>query len=158
MDTCDLTIRHNNQITENRKTISDMANLLLDKIKTGELIGQDCPVTHRFAPGCYIREILMPAGTRIIGKIHTTEHFNILLAGKITVVTAEGYEEIQAPHTFVSKAGVQRVGIIHEDCIWQTVHVTDKTDLEEIEKEVIVEDYDQLLVDGLLSQGIGVLS
>jgi len=153
----DITTAHNNEITKNRNTILGMADLLLAKIAAGELLAQDCPVTHRFTPGCYLREILMPKGTRIIGKIHATEHFNILLTGRVTVLTAEGVEEITAPHTFISKAGVQKVVYIHEDCIWQTVHVTDKTDLEEIEKEVICEDYDHLLIDGLLSQGLGVL-
>jgi len=153
----DITTRHNQEITKNRDAIQSMALMLKDKIKTGELQSQDCPVTHRFTKGCYLREILMPAGTKIIGKIHATEHFNILLTGKVTVVTAEGSEYIEAPYTFVSKAGVQKVVFIHEDCLWQTVHVTDKTDLDEIEKEVIVESYDQLLIDGLLSNGRGVL-
>ena len=153
----DITTAHNNEITKNRNTILGMADLLLEKIECGELMAQDCPVTHRFTTGCYLREILMPKGTRIIGKIHATEHFNILLTGRVTVLTAEGVEEITAPHTFISKAGVQKVVYIHEDCIWQTVHVTDKTDLEEIENEGICEDYDHLLIDGLLSQGLGVL-
>lgn len=153
----DITTKHNNMINENRQTITEAANIMLDKIETGELISQDCPVTHRFSPGCYLREIFMPAGTRIIGKIHATEHFNIVLTGRVTVITAEGSEEIQAPHTFISKAGVQKVVVIHEDCLWQTIHITDKTDLEEIEKDVIVEDYDHLLTDGLISQGLGVV-
>ena len=153
----DITTRHNQEITKNRDAIQSMALMLKDKVETGELQSQDCPVTHRFTKGCYLREILMPAGTRIIGKIHATEHFNILLTGKVTVVTAEGSEYIEAPYTFVSKAGVQKVVFIHEDCLWQTVHVTDKTELDEIEKEVIVESYDQLLIDGLLSNGRGVL-
>lgn len=153
----DMTSTHNNEIAKNRNTILGMADILVDKIKSGELQAQDCPVVHRFTKGCYLREIFMPKGTRIIGKIHATEHFNILLKGKVTVLTAEGVDEITAPHTFVSKAGVQKVVYIHEDCIWQTVHVTDKTDLDEIEKEVVVEGYDQLLVDGLISQGLGVL-
>ena len=153
----DITTRHNQDITKNRDAIQSMALSLKDKISTGELQSQDCPVKHRFAKGCYLREILMPAGTRIIGKIHATEHFNILLTGKVTVITAEGSEYIEAPFTFVSKAGVQKVVIIHEDCLWQTLHVTDKTELDEIEKEVIVESYDQLLIDGLLSNGRGVL-
>jgi len=153
----DMTTKHNNEITSNREAILSMADLLLKKVEAGELISQECPVTHRFTPGCYLREIFMPKGTRVIGKIHATEHFNILLTGHVTVVTAEGCEEIRAPYTFVSKAGVQKVVHIHEDCIWQTVHVTDKTDLDEIEKDVVVESYDQLLIDGLLSQGLGVL-
>jgi hypothetical protein len=153
----DMTTKHNNEITENRQVIMNAADDMIEKIKTGELIAQDCPVTHRFTPGCYLREILMVAGTKIIGKIHATEHFNILLTGSVTVITAEGVEHIKAPYTFISKAGVQKVVVIHEDCIWQTVHVTNETDLEKIEKEVIVEGYDQLLIDGLLSQGQGVL-
>lgn len=154
----DMTTSHNDQITKNRKCITDMVDLLNGKIDSGELVSQECPVVHRFTPGCYLREIFMPAGTRVIGKIHTTEHFNILLKGRVTVITAEGSEHIQAPYTFVSKAGVQKVVDIHEDCVWQTVHITKETDLEVIEKEVIAEGYDQLLIDGLLSQGMGVLS
>ena len=119
---------------------------------------QECPVTHRFSPGCYLREIFMPKGTLIIGKIHATEHFNIILQGEVTVYTATSKERFKAPHTFVSLAGTQKAVYIHEDCIWQTVHVTDKTDLEEIEKEVIVESYDQLAEDGLLNQIRGLQS
>jgi hypothetical protein len=153
----DITTIHNQDIADNRQVITNAANDMLSKIESGELIHQDCPVTHRFTKGCYLREILMPKGTRIIGKIHATEHFNILLTGSVTVITAEGVEDMKAPYTFTSKAGVQKVVIVHEDCIWQTVHITDKTDLEEIEKDVIVESYDQLAIDDLLSQGEGVL-
>lgn len=112
----------------------------------------ECPVIHRFSPGCYLREIFMPKDTYVIGKIHATEHFNIILKGKVTVITAEGQQVLEAPCTFVSEAGVQKVVYMHEDCIWQTVHVTDKTDIDEIEKEVIVESYDQLLIDGLIEK------
>lgn len=147
----EITTNKDNEIKNNREIIQDAASYLIDQIAQGNLVAQDCPVTHRFTKGCYLREISMPKGTRIIGKIHATEHFNILLTGSVTVITAEGYEHITAPYTFISKAGVQKVVIIHEDCVWQTVHVTDKTDLDEIEKEVIVEKYDDLLIDGLLS-------
>lgn len=137
-------------IKKNRGIIGDAAQALIAGIESGDLQEQECPVTHRFTDGIYLREIFMPKGTRIIGKIHATEHFNVVLTGNCTVITAEGIEEIKAPYTFVSKAGVQKVVVVHEDCQWQTLHVTDKTDLEEIEKEVIVEDYDSLINDGLL--------
>lgn len=112
----------------------------------------DCPVTHRFAKGCYLREIFMPANTIIVGKIHATEHFNIILSGSATVVTVEGREYIKAPHTFVSAPGIQKVVWTHEDCVWQTVHVTEKTEVDEIEKEVIMEDYDQALIENLIER------
>lgn len=139
-------------ITRNRDLIQSTAEAMKEKIESGELIEQDCPVEHRFSDGIYLREIFMPKGTRIIGKIHATEHFNVILTGKVTVITAEGIEHLEAPHTFISKAGVQKVVVIHEDCQWQTLHVTDKTDLEEIEKEVIAESYNELAFDGLLEQ------
>ena len=144
-------------ITKNRKSISLVAENLKDMIKKGEAIEQECPVTHRFTPGCYLREIFMPKGTVIIGKIHATEHFNIILKGDVTVITAEGKERIKAPHTFISLAGVQKAVFIHEDCIWQTVHVTNSTDINEIEKEVIVDSYENLTIDGLIDKYEGFL-
>lgn len=139
------------RITKNRNDIQNAAIKMQEMIGLGELKEQDCPVTHRFLPGLYIREIFMPKGTRIIGKIHATEHINIVLTGCCTVFTAEiGKEEMVAPYSFISKAGVQKALVVHEDCYWQTLHVTDKTDIDEIEKEVIAEGYDQLLIDGLL--------
>lgn len=139
-------------ITNNRKKIQLAASHMIKKIECGEFIEAECPVTHRFSKGIYLREIFMPKGTRIIGKIHASEHFNVILTGEVTVITAEGVERIKAPHTFISKAGVQKIVVIHEDCKWQTLHVTDETDLEKIEEEVIAKDYDQLIVDDLLNE------
>ncbi len=101
----------------------------------------ECPVTHRFAPGVYLREIYMPADTVVIGKIHKTEHFNIILAGVVLIVHDDGSrEEIVGPCTFVSKAGVQKVLYIIEPTFWQTVHVTDETDLARLEEILISKD------------------
>jgi hypothetical protein len=98
----------------------------------------ECPVTHRFAPGVYLREIFMPADTVVIGKIHKTEHFNIILSGACLLVHEDGRrEELRAPCTFISKAGVQKVLYIIEDTVWQTVHVTPETDLARLEAELI---------------------
>lgn len=137
-------------IVANRALIDETVIRMNEGLSSGEFEPPVCPVEHRFSPGLYLRQVTMPAGAAVIGKIHSTEHFNIVLTGKCTVITAEGIEEITAPHTFISKAGVKKVVIVHEECIWQTTHVTDSTDLEEIEKQVIVESYDNLLDDGLL--------
>lgn len=105
----------------------------------------ECPVTHRFAPGVYLREIFMPADTVVIGKIHKTEHFNIILRGACLIVHDDGRREVlKAPDTFVSKAGVQKVLYILEDTIWQTVHVTDETDLQRLEALLITPEHPAL--------------
>jgi hypothetical protein len=98
----------------------------------------NCPVTHRFAPGLYLREIFMPAFTIVIGKVHKTAHFNILMRGSCFIVNDDGsHELLQAPMTFMSQAGVQKTLYIMEDMIWQTIHPTDETDLELLESQLI---------------------
>lgn len=113
----------------------------------GKLPQADCPLKHYFAPGVYLREIFMPAGLIVIGKIHKTEHFNLIEKGSCSIIHADGTtERLIAPCTFVSKAGVQKVLYIHEDCIWRTIHVTNERDLERLEAELIEPDssYPQL--------------
>lgn len=94
----------------------------------------DCPVKHHFSPGLYLREIFMPAGTVVIGRVHKTEHFNILVQGSCAIVHDDFRREIlQAPMVFVSKAGVQKALCILEDMIWLTTHVSEETDLSKLE-------------------------
>ena len=99
---------------------------------------------HYFAKGLYAREIFIPKGTLLTGKIHRTEHLNIISKGDISVVTEEGTKRITAPFTMIAKPGTKRVGYAHEDTVWTTVHATDETDLEKIELELIAADYGEL--------------
>ena len=113
-----------------------------------ELLGMDqvdCPVTHHFAPSVYAREIFMPAGSVVVGKIHKHAHLNIISKGKVIVSTEFGKKQLVAPCTFVSEAGTKRAVYIVEDCIWTTIHPTEETDLEKIEEHVIAKDYESLL-------------
>jgi len=102
------------------------------------------PVTHHFAPGTYAREMFLPAGHAIIGKIHKHAHLNIISKGKVVVTTEAGTEELEAPHTFTSYAGTKRAVYILEDAVWTTIHPTEETDLDKIEEYVIAESYDAL--------------
>ena len=102
------------------------------------------PVNHYFAPGNYAREIFMPAGICVIGKIHKHAHVNVISQGKVVVATEDGIVEMQAPYTFISQSGTKRVVLVLEDTVWTTIHPTDETDLEKIEDEVIAKDYQEL--------------
>lgn len=98
----------------------------------------ECPLKHLFAPGVYIREIWMPAGSIVIGKIHKTEHFNIVQKGRVSVFSPNcAREVIEGPVTFLSASGIQKVLYIHEDTVWSTVHVTEDRDLERLEAALI---------------------
>jgi hypothetical protein len=102
-----------------------------------------CPLFHSFADGVYVREIHIPAGELLVGKIHRHSHPNFLMRGSVSVITEDGGAELlTAPCYMISPAGTKRAVFAHEDCSWITVHVTDETDLKKIEEYVIAEDYD----------------
>lgn len=104
----------------------------------------DLPLRHHFTPGMYAREMTIPAGTILTGKIHKTTHLNIVSAGDITVWTEGGMKRIKAPFSFVSQPGTKRVGLTHADTVWTTIHVTEETDLDKLE-ELLTEPSDILL-------------
>lgn len=100
----------------------------------------ELPPVHHFAKGIYARELRIPAGTLLTGKVHRTEHLNILSAGEITVWTEDGMKRVSAPFTIVSRPGTKRVGFAHTDCVWTTIHRSDETDLEALEAELVEPD------------------
>jgi len=102
----------------------------------------DMPLFHAFAPGAYARTIFIPKGTLVVGKIHKHAHLNILIRGTVSVATEEGPVVLQAPRVMTSKAGTKRVVYTHEHTLWTTIHLTDKTNLDEIESEIIAPSYD----------------
>jgi len=80
------------------------------------------PVRSYFAPGVYARELMMPAGTVVVGKEHRTEHLNIMLTGKATLIIDGQPVEAVAPFVINSKAGTMKVAAVHEPVRWLTVH------------------------------------
>jgi hypothetical protein len=97
-------------------------------------------VVHHFSKGLYARELHIPKGTILVGKTHRFENLNIISKGEISVYTDEGIKRITAPFAIVSPPGVKRVGYAHEDTVWTSIHATNETDVDEIEKEVIADD------------------
>jgi quercetin dioxygenase-like cupin family protein len=96
-------------------------------------------VVHHFAPGLYGRELHIPAGTVLTGKIHKEGHLSLLLAGEITVWTEQGMKRLQAPQVLNTTPGTKRVGYAHTDTVWVCVHAnpTDETDLVALEADLI---------------------
>jgi hypothetical protein len=101
----------------------------------------ELPLKHSFAPGVYAREMEIPAGTLLIGKIHKHRHHNFLMKGSIIVLTeANGVELLQAPLMIVSEEGTQRIGYAITDTVWTTIHENkdNSEDLIAIEERTVV--------------------
>lgn len=111
----------------------------------------ELPLKHHFAPGSYAREIFIPAGTTVVGKIHKHGHLNIISRGHGIVATEFGrieYDARERPYTFVSEPETKRAVHALSDTIWTTFHVTEQTDLAAVENEIIAPSYDALGAPG----------
>ena len=117
-----------------------------------EDLSDQAPVEHFFTPvneeyGCaqYARQLFMPKGSVVVGKLHKLPHLTFLLKGRVIVVSENGgKQELVAPLTFVSPAGVKRAFHVLEDTILTTVHLSHRNnedDLAAIEDEVISPSY-----------------
>jgi hypothetical protein len=95
---------------------------------------------HYFSSGMYCRKVSRPAGTLIVGKVHKEPHFFLCAKGEIIAWTENGMKRLQAGDVVESKPGTKRVTLAVEDSIGITIHKTDKTDLDEIEAELIEPD------------------
>lgn len=96
-------------------------------------------VEHRFYPGLYVRTLYIPAGTLATSKIHLSEHPFVVLSGMIAVYSERtGPVVVQGPHFGETKPGDRRVGLAITDTVWVSFHATEKTDPDEIEREIIL--------------------
>jgi hypothetical protein len=108
--------------------------------KVGSLLGTvndmpliECEERHHFGPGIYIKEVTMPAGAVIVGKVHKVEHMCIMLTGRMILVQEDGTKtELVAPATFVAKPG-RKVAYIIDTTVFQNIYATDETDVEKLE-------------------------
>ena len=114
-------------------------------LENGALAGRDseklCPVKHEWAEGCYIREWNCPAGVLTVSKIHKIAHPFFVMSGEVSVLTEHGVQHIVGPYHGVTPAGTKRVLYTHTPTQWVTVHVTEHTDLDKIEEEIIAKDF-----------------
>ncbi len=101
----------------------------------GHLTAKDFTVRHHFASGVYMRELHIPAGMIVVGKIHKYPCLTMLAKGKMKLLVNGKIVIVTAPHIGQSPAGIKRVGEALDDSIFITAHSTDKTDPDEIERD-----------------------
>lgn len=134
-----------------RRSIMAFQDAMIKAKEEGKLETAEYPLKHHFTPidkkyGCcaYAREIFIPKGHVVIGKIHKHAHLNFILQGKVSVATEFGRKYFEAPCIFVSEPGLKRAVYAEEDTIWATVHLTEHSgeeNLDKIEDEVIAKSY-----------------
>lgn len=101
----------------------------------------DLPVHHHFANNVYGRELFIPAGVAVMGKLHRFPCINVIAEGAVVVVTEHGRFEYKAPDVFVSPAGTKRAIYAKKDTTWITFHPSETTDPNELEQRLIADSY-----------------
>jgi hypothetical protein len=98
------------------------------------------PVKHTLCNGMYMRELFIPAGTVLAGKVHRVACLNVCSAGDIEIATEHGLMRVAAGFTAVSEPFTQKLGYAYADTVWINVFRTDLTDIAAIEREVFMSD------------------
>ena len=120
------------------EVVKHIQNEMLSSIGANEIEAVEPPVLHHFGPDIYMRQMDARAGMLVISKMHSTEHFNILLKGAVSLITEDGIKTVYAPNILLSKAGTKRIGYFHEDSSWLTIHPTNETDTEILEEQLTI--------------------
>lgn len=115
------------------------------------------PLFHSFADGMYTREVHVPKDALIVGVIHRNEYFVNVLKGRILIMSEFGSKEIIAPNSFVAKAGVKHIGYALEDTVWIDTHKTDKTNVEDAEKDIFADSYEDLDIGNNVIDGYSLV-
>lgn len=102
------------------------------------------PLKEYFSEGVYAREITMPKGSLVVGKIHKFKNLNIMTKGELTMISIDGVKRFKAPCTVVSSPGIKRLSFAHEETVWTTILGTNETDSEKIESHFIAKTYDEV--------------
>jgi quercetin dioxygenase-like cupin family protein len=128
--------------------LNDLANITPSREQIEQLQAEmvkmpqaDLQTEHYFSEsGMYCRKVFRPAGTLIVGKVHKHHHLFLCAMGEIIAWTENGMKRLKAGDVVESKPGTKRVTLAVTDAIGVTVHRTDKTDLDEIEAELVEPD------------------
>ena len=103
------------------------------------------PPVHYFAQGVCGREIVIPAGVALAGRIHKQSQINVV-SGLIEIASEQGRKLIDArarPEIICTPAGTKRVGWAQTDTVWITFLGTDLTDPDEIYTTLTAATYEE---------------
>ena len=141
---------------KSRENIMTVQHKIDELVSSGVLKSgiENRKLTHHFTEidnehNCclYGREMFMPKGTLVVGKIHKRQGLNFLLKGKIYVATEFGKQWYTAPCIIKGEANVKRVVLAVEDSIFVNVHLTKysgEENLDKVEEDIVAVDYSEV--------------
>lgn len=116
----------------------------IDKMEEGAMRVYDevdLRVEHVFSPGLYTRILFIPKNVFATSKIHKTTHPFVVMEGRLLVYNSlnakKHAEDLSGPYFGITKPNTRRAVLALENTVLITFHSTEKTSVEEIEKDII---------------------
>lgn len=130
----------------NELTASDLSQAAASPDATQALLGKmlarpqvSIGVCHLFGPNTYMRELTIPAGALVVGRVHREAHDCILWRGVLTIYGADEVStQLRAPLEFRAEPGRK---IVHadEDVVFVCVFRTAERDVETLEEQIFMD-------------------
>ena len=130
-----------------RRRIEALEDIMRQYVRDGDLDEVDCQdenLTHYFIDGVYARELFIPAGTAVIGRIHKYPRICIISQGDVSFVTEFGSRRVVAPFTEVMQPGTKTAVYAHTDTTWTAILGTHETDVKKIEEIFVCDSHAEL--------------
>lgn len=97
-----------------------------------------------FVDGMLVRKMFAEKDKVVVGKVHRKPCVNFVESGDMSIITESGFARVKAGFNVVSPAGLQKVGIAHEDTVFVNVFRVDSTNIEDALKEVACDTHEEL--------------
>lgn len=123
-----------------REKLEHLQRMMIAAISSGEVEVPEIRTEHFQVPGMYCRKVWRQAGAWIVGKVHKSPHFFMCAEGEIIAWTDAGMKTLLPGDVIECKPGTKRVTFAVKDSVGITIHKTENTDLDKIEKELIEPD------------------
>lgn len=132
------------QQLQRRAQIFNLQHQIQKGLVSGELPPLNEETFHHFARGLYAREMRIKADSLVVGKIHRYPCLNFIMEGIAEVRTDQGAFRVEAPCVFESGSGTKRAIYAVTDLTWITAHPSNNRNLDDLERELIADTYDDL--------------
>jgi hypothetical protein len=122
-----------------KPTLQHKIDLLQDELL--KMPQADIKTIHSFEDGKYIRKMIAPPHTVIVGAEHKIPYKIKLEKGTISVNLGDEIHTLTAPMEFDAPAGARRVGLVGDDeLVWVDIYDNPDgcTDIDEIEERLYV--------------------
>jgi len=127
-----------------RTSIEDLESTMMREFESAEETMQEINndgLQEYIVGGSYTRQLLIPEDMIIVTKLWSKERLWIIASGEVTIYTELGMQHIKAPYVGKAPFGTKVVLYTHADTLWFAVTGTDAEELEQVESDVITDDY-----------------